>query len=385
MTIKRALPVTLVSLLLIFMGFTAGFYTQTWFRKDRSQFPILDQAYQILSNHSLQELPEAPALEYGMIRGLLQASGDPYAVFLEPILHELETDSLEGNFGGIGVELVRAENGDLLLYPYPESPAAVAGVRAGDQLLTVDGMAITSEMPIETIQAAIRGGIDETVRITVSRKPGRTPLDFEIARKEMPLPSITWRVHPESPSLGIIKLNVIASSTLEEILHAVDELKDLGASGYILDLRDNGGGLLSESIEITRLFLARGEILEQQYRGQPVDSYSVEEPGLLKDLDMVVLVNENTASAAEIIAGALKANDRAPIIGTPTLGKDSIQLVFDLDDGSSLHITAARWWVPGLEPPIGDHGVQPDITIPADVQGADPALKAAVDLLSHGR
>jgi carboxyl-terminal processing protease len=320
-----------------------------------------------------------------MIRGMLQASGDEYAIFLEPTIQELEADSLEGNFGGIGVELKRADNGDLLLFPYPDSPAALAGVQTGDKLLAVDGLEITADMPIETVQAAIRGEIDKIVRITVRRESEQVPFQIEIRRKEIALPSVTWILHPEVRSIGIIKINIIAASTPGEIVRAVTELQKSGATAFVLDLRENGGGLLSESIEIVRLFLTQGDILKQQYRGQPVETFSVEKPGPLVDTELAVLVNNNTASAAEIIAGALNANRRATIIGSPTFGKDSIQLVFNLEDGSSMHITAARWWVPGLSPAIGEGGLQPDILILPETPGSDPALAAAVKLLTNGQ
>jgi carboxyl-terminal processing protease len=381
---KRVLQVSLIFIITISLAFIAGFITRTWLPKDRVKFQILDQAYDILSNRSLELLPEPPSLEYGMIRGMLQASGDPYAIFLEPAMHELETDFLEGNFGGIGVELIRSDNGDVLLYPYPDSPAAQAGIQVGDRLLAVEGLIITPETPLETIQAAIRGNIDETVKLKVSREHDNTPIDLLVARREMALPSVTWRLHPQFESVGIIKINIIASSTPDEILRAVQELADQGVTSYILDLRENGGGLLTESINIARLFLTKGEILQQQYRGQPVETFSVEEPGPLAELKLAVVVNQNTASAAEIIAGALKANNRASIIGAPTFGKDTIQLVFNLDDGSSMHITAARWWIPGLEPPVGEHGVQPDFPIETDSQPGDQAIDTAAELLLNG-
>lgn len=378
---KRYLLAFLITIPLIGIAFIAGFIARDQAPPSGNRYTVLNQAYEILSNNALEEIPEDPILEYGMIRGMLQASGDPYALFLEPATHELETDNLEGNFGGIGVELVQGENGEVFLYPFPDSPAAQAGVLAGDRLLAVDELSITPEMPFETIQAAIRGDINQKVTLRVSRENEPAPLEFQVSRKEMPLPSVTWRLYPGTESIGIIKINIIASSTSGEILHAVQELTSQGADRFILDLRNNGGGLLTESIEVARLFLSSGEILKQEYRGKPVDTYSVEKSGPLASTPTVVLVNGNTASAAEIIAGALKAHKRASIIGTPTHGKDTIQLIFNLEDGSSMHITAARWWIPGLDPPIGGHGVQPDLLVPDEGSISDPALRNAAELL----
>jgi carboxyl-terminal processing protease len=135
------------------------------------------------------------------------------------------------------------------------------------------------------------------------------------------------------------------------------------------------------------LFLREGVIIEHRYRDKGVEAYRVEHPGPFVDLPLVVIVNENTASAAEIIAGSLKVHSRAQIVGTQTYGKDTIQLVFDLKDGSSLHVTAARWWIPGLEPPIGEGGLQPDIlaaTTP-DQSGVDAAIQIAAQALMRSK
>jgi len=208
-------------------------------------------------------------------------------------------------------------------------------------------------------------------------------LELKIKRAEIPLPSVTWHLDADSPEIGVIEINLIAASTAEEVKNAVEDLQTRQARYYVLDLRNNFGGLLTAGVDIARLFLHDGVIIEHQYRNQGVEVYKVEPPGPYVDLPMVVVVNENTASAAEIIAGALKVHQRAQIIGARTYGKDTIQLVFDLKDGSSLHVTSARWWIPGLETPIDEGGLEPDIpaaTTP-DQSGADAAIQVAVQAL----
>jgi carboxyl-terminal processing protease len=182
-----------------------------------------------------------------------------------------------------------------------------------------------------------------------------------------------------------MEINLIAASTADEILRAVKDLQNRGASHFILDLRNNPGGLLTAGVDISRLFLKDGLVIEQQYRGQPVESFKVEKPGPLADLDLAVLINRGSASAAEIIAGSLQAHHRASLIGSPSYGKDTIQLVFDLQDGSSLHVTAAQWWVPGLVSPISGVGLQPDVLVeagdPNAAGGPDPLIQAAIQEL----
>ena len=191
----------------------------------------------------------------------------------------------------------------------------------------------------------------------------------------------TWHIDVEEPRMGVIQINIIADSTPDEILTAVDNLQSRGATHFAIDLRGNHGGLLDAGVDIARLFLDEGKIIQDHYRDKEIKTYEVNHPGPLTDLPMVVLVNSDTASAAEIVAGAIKMQARAPIIGTHTYGKDSIQLVFTLQDGSSIHITAAKWWVPGLEPAVGEGGLQPDILVSEDDTGRDLYLLAAAEAL----
>jgi carboxyl-terminal processing protease len=365
-----------------FLGaFLSGYFLNSYFESPAQDFNILNQAYSILLNHSYVSLPETPVLEYGMIRGLLESSEDPYASFQEPVQHELESNNLQGSFGGIGVEFTRSNEGNLLIFPIDGGPASKAGVQHGDQLLIIDDLVINPDTHLDDVKAAVRGPLGEAVNITVFRSEVEPRLEFDISREVIHLPSVTWYTAPEDDSIGIINIHIIAESTVDEIKNAVSQLQKRGTSKYIIDLRDNGGGLLTAGIETARLFLEDGIIIQQQYRGQNVETFRVNKPGSLSDLPLVILINHNTASAAEIIAGSLQSQGRATLIGENSFGKDSIQLIFDLDDGSSLHITAAKWWVPDLMPPIGEGGLQPEILINQGDAQIDMILNAAVDFL----
>jgi carboxyl-terminal processing protease len=206
------------------------------------------------------------------------------------------------------------------------------------------------------------------------------PIEVSVKREEIALPSVTWHLDAGEPRLGVIEINVIAATTSDEIQKAVKDLQSRGATAYALDLRNNGGGLLDAGIDIARLFLKDGVVMEQQFRGQEVKTYRVEKPGPLADIPLAVLVNGSTASASEIIAGALQAHERARLIGEPTYGKNTIQLVFELRDHSSIHVTAAQWWIPGLDAPRPGKGLQPDV--PAKPGGPpDPVIQAAIKAL----
>jgi carboxyl-terminal processing protease len=338
----------------------------------------LSEAYQIIFDHGYQEPPEAPDMEYGAIHGMIGAYGDPYTHFTEPVQAELRDDTLSGSYGGIGATMSRDENGFVVLHPFPESPAKQAGIQDGDRLLQVDDLRITPDLPMDDIIAAVRGPEGKTVTLQVARPPEDTPFTFEVERENIPLPSVTWNLDTTEPRLGIIRVNVIAASTPTEIQEAVTDLQNRGATAFALDLRGNGGGLLSEGVDIARLFLTEGIIIEQHFKGEDVKTHRVEKPGDLNQVPLTIFVDGNTASAAEIIAGSLHNHQRALVIGTPTFGKNTIQLLFDLKDKSSLSVTSAIWWVPDLEPPIGEGGLLPDILISDENAGnTDAYLETA--------
>ena len=380
MYFRRSFLFSLIAIFCLSTAFFSGFFVHAYYESARD-FPVLRQAYRILKNHSLEDLPPPPAIEYGMIRGMLEAYGDPNSTFLEPVQQMLQTDSLQGSVGGIGVELRRDSEGNTIIFPFPDGPAAQAGIQEGDRLVRVGNVNVTPETPMETIQEALRGPEGQSVWLEVLRPPDYVKIEVEIRRENIPLPSTTWYVASKDTRVGVIKISLIASSTPEEVKTAVDDLRKQGVSFFVLDLRDNGGGLLTSGVDTARLFLQDGVVLQQQYRTQIVETFSVEHPGPLVDLPVAVLVNEGTASAAEIVAGSLQSHGRAALIGSPTYGKDSIQLVFDLQDGSSLHVTAARWWLPNRETPLTGTGLQPDFLVSQGATSMDLALTTAIQVL----
>ena len=386
-TFLRAFLSTLSVLLILSAVFLAGYLARDWLHPT-TQLPILNQARDLLLQRGLKSPPPDPALEYGMVHGMVQAYGDPYTIFVEPPQHELETDRLQGSYGGIGVQMSTDPDGYWVLFPFPDSPAQKAGVQEGDRLLAVDDLPVEPGTPTDTIQAAVRGPVGSQVNITVGRAPDYQPQVLSIERAEISLPSVTSRIEPGYPWIGVIDVNLIAASTPDEIQRTALDLQKRGATHFVLDVRDNPGGLLTAGVDIARLFLKDGIVIQQQYRGQEAESYRVEKAGPLADLPLVVLVNQGSASAAEIAAGAIQAHQRAPLIGAQTYGKDTIQLIFELQDKSSLHVTAAHWWVPGLDPPLSSgNGLLPDIFVEASTEAnpSDTILQAAIQYLETQR
>jgi len=356
---------TFITLLSLAISFAAGFYTNQLLNPPELELPILSQARTILLNHAYYDPPVDPALEYGMIHGMVGAMEDPYAAFVEPPQHELNTNTFEGQFGGIGSQVTKSEDNLFILYPFDDSPAAEAGIESGAILRAVDGTPLTPDMSLDTVVSLVRGPIGEKVDLTVINPSSETEIVITVRRDSFTIPSVFWRKLEQNPEVGLIDVNLIASSTAEEITNALDEMQAENIKYYILDLRGNTGGLLDSGIDIARLFLKDGEIISLQYKGEETEKFEVKKAGPLTDLPLVVLIDHFTASASEIIAGALQVHDRAVLIGTPSYGKNTIQLVFTLDDNSSIHVTNGVWWLPGYNP--GEAFLlQPDIPIEID-------------------
>jgi len=363
-----------LQIMIVILSIGVGYFGHKFLLQYHDELGLLRQARDIVLNNTILELPDDPTLEYGMIQGMLEKLNDPHTYFVEPAEHEVESDQLTGSFGGVGVRLERDTDMNWRLYPLPDSPALEAGIIDGDKLTDVDDLSITSATDEMTLLAAIRGPEGEKVTLTVLRDGEE--LSFTVKRQSVPLPSVSWNLLPEDPSIGLLKVNRIADSTAGEIQDGIEHMTTQGAERFILDLRNNGGGLVEAAVDIIRLFLNNGEILHQKFKDQDEEVFSVQEPGIYRDIPIVILVNDNTASSAEIVAGALKAHKQGVIIGSPTLGKTTIQYIFDLEDGSSVHVTSGEWWIPGVSFPL-----QPDERVIDDPDGVK-SLQRAIEILS---
>ena len=326
-------------------------------------------------------MPQKNKLEYGMIRGMLQSYDDPHTTFNEPPQAELQSNQLEGKFGGIGIRMEKDQTGIVLVYPLPDSPALAAGIEDGDHLLRVEDLDITADIEIDAVQAAIRGPIDQPVKLIVSRPPDNSTLEFSIVRNEVQIPSITYNLASFDETIGIIQFTLVAESSPAEMTAAIEALSRQGATHFVLDIRNNGGGLVEAGADVARLFLPEGLFLQQQFKSKDPIGFNAVDPGKYSSLPVSIVVNQNTASAAEIIAGALQRYRNVRLVGNKTYGKDSVQLVYDLRDGSSLHVTAGKWWFPGDEAGIGQTGLALDLILSDEEANSGIALEKAAELL----
>ena len=352
---------------------------------DQDDMALYHEAWSLIEQNFLGAIPESKAVTYGAIRGSLAALDDPYTVFIEPAAREAERERLQGSFGGIGAYISRSEEtGEVLLEPIPGNPAEAAGIVSGDVLLAIDGEPVVPEMTVPEIVDRVKGEKGTRVILTIRHPDATEAVDITVVRADILLPSVTYRLTAEDPTIGYIGLSRFSGESGKEIGAALQDLLAQGATQFILDLRQNGGGLRDSAVEVADHFLDSGPVLyiESQDEGERV--FNSTDETLVPDAPLVVLVDGGTASASEIVAGALRDRERATLIGSKTFGKGSVQLVFDLSDGSSVHVTSARWLTPDRQT-LDQNGLEPDIPVEVrqeDIDnGRDPALEQAVQFL----
>lgn len=378
-------------------AFAAGFLANDFARgvraEDRTtvsaeEFGVFWEAWDRVQETFIDELPASNEVVYGAIRGSLRELNDPYTVFIEPVAREQERVRLQGTFGGIGANVFRDENGNVVLEPIAGNPAEAAGVLSGDILIAVDGEPVGADATVEQIVQMVRGEVGTPVVITVLHPDSAESVDLEVIRAVILLPSVDYRLLEADPTVGYVQLARFSAESGTEVGAALTDLMALGADKFILDLRYNGGGLLDASVAVVDHFLADQPVYYQLTRASGEQTVRTNAETLVPDAPLVVLVNEGTASSSEIVAGALQDLGRATLIGSQTFGKGSVQLVYDLSDGSSVHVTSARWFTPDRQQ-IDQNGLTPDIEVDLTQEaidaGRDDTLARAVAFLQNGQ
>lgn len=387
---KQDLLTLALILILAMVAFGAGFLANEFLdlngtlfsNSEDGDFGVFWEAWSRVEDSYIGDLPATRDMTYGAIRGAISVLGDPYTVFIEPIQRSDERDRLRGNFGGIGANVTLLEDNRIMLSPIPGNPAEAAGILEGDILVAVDGLDITSEMTLEDVVSIIRGEEGTEVILTVLHPGSDDPVDITIIRGTILLPSVSYRILDEDSSIGYIILNRFSGESAGEVEEAIADLQEQGATKLILDLRHNGGGLLDAAIDVSDHFLDSGPVAYQLSSKNSEKVFNASDETIARDVPLVVLTDEATASAAEIVAGALQDRDRATLIGNPTFGKGSVQIVYELSDGSSIHVTSARWLTPNRHQ-LDQQGLQPDflveVTDEALLAGRDEVLEAAIN------
>lgn len=326
------------------------------------------------------------ALVRGATRGLVESVGDPYTVFLPPQEAKEFHQSLDGRLEGIGAELREQEDYIAIAHPIKNSPAERAGLRKDDLIIEVNGQSIKG-WAIDRVVSNIRGPGGTTVIIKVVRKGEAQPLSFTIIRDTIHIPSVEGNVvKTATGSVGVISLSQFGEDTVSEVREAIQTVSKEPIKGIVIDLRGNGGGYLDGAISIASMFQKTGTVVTVEKRGDKPDVRSVSGDALEPVIPLVVLINEGSASASEILAGSFQDNHRAVIVGMTSFGKGTVQEVHDLPDGSILKVTTARWITPGGRN-LAKEGVHPDIVqdvTPTDMEAKkDPQLDAAFAAVFH--
>jgi carboxyl-terminal processing protease len=343
-------------------------------------YPLLSEVELLVQQKYLRDLPSYEQLQYGVVRGYLASLGDRNTFFIEPPVAQSESQVLAGTYGGIGVLIRRNDAGNIELYPIEETPASQVGIQNGEVLVAINDVEIVLTMQQDAIDQMLRGEVKDGngVTLTIRDLQGKTR-DIFVEFAVINIPSVFWRVLVEDSRIGYIQLIRFTSRTPDELIQAITELKENNVSALILDLRNNGGGLLNESLDVVNQFIGDG-IIAYEVDQNAEQIYEASSGGLVLDLPLVILVNGNTASASEIVAGAIRDRERGILIGQKTFGKGTVQQIFSLSDGSSVHVTFAEW-LPPSRVSLDGIGLEPDIAMIPDENGRDVELAEAVRYL----
>ena len=320
-----------------------------------------------------------PADLYRMaITGLLDQLGDPHTTFMTPDEYEGLRIQTTGEYGGLGIQIGVRNDWVTVIAPLPETPAERAGLQSGDRIIEVNGES-TRGWDEDQAVSRLRGPNGSTVTIKIARMGSDEPIPFTITREEIHVQSVRNAFMLEQ-GIGYVALNVFSETSTQEVRTSIDNLRRQGMRALVLDLRSNPGGLLDQSISLSDLFLDRGEQISEVRSRDPRErqEFRARTPDEYPDMPIVVLVNGYSASASEILAGALQDHDRALVLGETTYGKGSVQTLFNLDDGYALKLTTARWYTPAGRSIQREHDENEDMVVFDELEGADDAPATVV-------
>lgn len=339
--------------------------TSDWSADLPPDFNILVDVWKSLGKNYVDKSKlDAKKLSQGAAKGMMDALGDPYSLYVDPDMYKLEKSSLQGKYQGIGAYVGVRDKQLTIISPIADSPAEEAGLKPGDKILEINGKT-TDGMTSTEAALKIQGPAGTTVKLIIQHEGEKKPFEVSIVRREITIKSVTWE---KKDRIGYIKLTGFLQKTDWELLSALKFLEVEGVDGIVLDVRNNPGGLLESAILVASEFLSDGvvvDVVDSEGNHRPE---RVRRAGSATKIPMIVLMNNGSASASEVLAGALQDYGRAKLAGKQTYGKGSVQLISNLKDGSALHMTIARWYTPKGRP-IDGVGLTPDF--PLDLEGED--------------
>lgn len=340
------------------------------------------EAWDIVHKSYVDQPVDNKKLVQGAIRGMIQALGDTHSAYLTPDEYELLATDLQGELEGIGAEVDTSGEYVKIISPLPGSPAEAAGILPGDTILKVDGEDMLGVSGTQVI-LRVRGTAGTTVRLTIQRTGRDKPLEFEIVRAKITIPSVEGKML--GGNIAYVKINSFGDKTARDLKNTLKDLRRQNPAGVVLDLRGNPGGYLDAAIEVVSQFIGEGTVMLERFGDGREETYAARPNGLATDLPLVALINEGSASASEIVAGAIQARGRGTLVGETSYGKGTVQTSTDLSSGAGVvKITIARWLTPDGRV-IHGQGLTPDVavTLTEDdrAAGRDPQLDAALEIL----
>lgn len=329
--------------------------------------------------------PDETKMFYGAIKGMVASLDDPYTIFMDPEETKKFSEELSGTFDGIGAEIGMKKNIITIIAPLPDSPAEKAGLKAMNKVLKINDT-VTADMTINEAVSLIRGPKGTIVTLIILRGNETETREIKITRDTIVVKSVELKFNTSTPrKIAILKISRFGEDTFDNVSAAADEILKQGAKGIVLDLRNNPGGFLDSAVNIAGLFMPEGQIVTIKSYNNRKENYTTSGNSKLAKIPIVVLVNEGTASAAEILAGALRDDRQVKLIGEKTFGKGSVQEVENLKDNSSLKITIAEWLTPSGKN-INKEGIAPDSEIKMTKEDyeadKDPQMDEALKNLS---
>ncbi|MDZ7799132.1 MAG: S41 family peptidase [Patescibacteria group bacterium] len=401
---KRKYLITLVVFFILAAfigGFLLGFSSNSSWQKNVS----LKEALSLLSDnnssvnyilfnkvwHAIEENYVNGSLDkqkmlYGAISGLVNSLEDPYSTFLNPELSKVFLNEIEGSFEGIGAEIGIKNNQLQVIAPLEGSPAKKAGLQAKDKIIKIDGQE-TTNMSLDYAVSLIRGEKDTAVTLTVAREGLEELKDIKITRDKINIKSVDWSIiTSQDKKIGYLEISSFTDDTMNLLDQATNDFLLKDVQGIILDLRNNSGGYLETSIKVASLFIEEGVIVKEKFSEENITEYQAKGEAKLQGYPMTVIINEGSASASEIVAGALKDYNQATLVGETSFGKGSVQEYEQFSDGSSLKLTTAKWLTPKGHN-INEKGITPDVEVELTQEDfdndKDPQFDKALELIKE--
>jgi carboxyl-terminal processing protease len=375
---------------LIFFTLTFLFlFNNSFSSTNKSLYEKIDLFGEVLEKVKDEYIDEVDQTEImdSAINGVLQ-SLDPYSSYMSPELFKSMQTDTKGEFGGLGIEIGMEAGVVKVIAPIPDTPADKAGVKAGDYIVRIDGEQVQGKSLMEAVKL-MRGPVNTNIKLTIRRKGNRKALEFNIKRKIIEVSSVDSRILGERENIAYIQLKSFNEKSDKQFFKVIKDFEKKSNSpiGYIVDLRNNPGGLLTQAINITDLFLNDGEIVSTKGRKiSETRRFFARKGDAINGKPIIIITNSGSASASEIFAGALKDHKRAIILGENTYGKGSVQSIIPLKNGGGMRLTISKYYLPSGKS-ISEVGVTPDILVEEKVDGfkinseTDNQLNYAINLL----